>query len=271
MLKLIFLLSLFLVGMVVIIRQIEGHSIFFPMKGIPAVTENSAAHEDVFFETADGKKLHGWFIPASAVNDGAPVVLFLHGNAGNIGHRWEKIHILHALGVAVFIFDYRGYGRSEGKPSEAGIYKDTDAAYAYLTGRNILPDKIIVYGESIGGAFAIDLAARKSVKALIVEDTFTSVPAMVRRTLPFIPVFVLATRLDALSKISKVRVPKLIFHSVDDEIIPFEMGKALFDAAAEPKRFVQLRGGHNTTFLDDFETYKSGLMKFLVEREKSTF
>ncbi len=264
MLKLTFFLALCVIAVAIIIRQIEARSIFFPMKGMPAVTGNSAAHEDVFFETADGKKLHGWFVPASS-NDIVPVILFLHGNAGNIGHRWEKIRILHDLGVSVFIFDYRGYGQSNGTPSETGIYKDTDAAYAYLSGRGITPEKIIVYGESIGGAFAIDLAARKSVKALIVEDTFTSVPAMVHRTMPFIPAFVLALRLDSLSKITKAPVPKLIFHSVDDEIVPFEMGKALYDAAAEPKRFVQLRGGHNTTFLDDFETYRSGLMKFMAE------
>jgi uncharacterized protein len=266
-LKILFLILFTIVAMVLVIRQIEGRSIFFPMKGVPAVIEHAAAHEDVFFETVDGKKLHGWFVPAAS--NVAPVVLFLHGNAGNIGHRWEKIRILHDFGVAVFIFDYRGYGQSEGKPSEGGIYKDTNAAYAYLIGRGITSEKIIVYGESIGGAFAIDLAARKSVKALIVEDTFTSVPAMVRRTMPFIPTFVLATRLDSLSKISKVRVPKLIFHSVDDEIIPFEMGKALFDAAIEPKIFVELRGGHNTTFLDDIDSYRNGLMKFLNELHKS--
>mgnify|MGYP001598744056 CR=1 FL=1 len=266
MLKTGFFLILSITIVVAVIRQIESRSIFFPMKGMPAVAENSAAHENVFFDTADGKKLHGWFVSASPSNGEAPVVLFLHGNAGNIGHRWEKIRILHDLGVSVFIFDYSGYGRSEGKPSEAQIYKDTDAAYAFLVARGIMAEKIIVYGESIGGAFAVDLASKKPVKALILEDTFTSVSAMVHRTMPFIPPFVLATRLDSLSKIAKVRVPKLIFHSVDDEIIPFEMGQALFDAAVEPKWSVRLRGGHNTTFLDDFGTYKRGLMKFLINQ-----
>ena len=263
MLKLTFFLALSIIAVVVVIRQIEARSIFFPMKGAPSVTGNLAAYEDVFFETADGKKLHGWFVPAAS-NSLAPVILFLHGNAGNIGHRWEKIRILHDLDVSVFIFDYRGYGQSEGKPSETGIHKDADAAYACLVERGITPESIIVYGESLGGAFAIDLAARKSVKALMVEDTFTSVPAMVRRTMPFIPPFILGTKLDSLSKISKVPAPKLIFHSIDDEIVPFEMGKTLFDAAAEPKRFVRLRGGHNAAFLDDFETYRSGLIKFLA-------
>ena len=126
-----------------------------------------------------------------------------------------------------------------------------------------MPQKIVVYGESIGGAFAVDLAARKPVGALILEDTFTSVPAMVRRSLPLIPGFMLATRLDSLSKIGRVKVPKLIFHSVDDEIVPFEMGEALFAAAPQPKRFVRLRGGHNTAFLDDLGSYRKGLSEFL--------
>ena len=264
-LKLIPLFLFWLVVIALFVRYIEGRLIFFPMKGEPTVPEHAPVHENVSLETVDSKKLQGWFIPAFTSNSATPVVLFLHGNAGNIGHRWEKIRTLHELGVSVFIFDYRGYGQSEGKPSESGIYKDVDTAYAFLIGRSVPPENIIVYGESIGGAFAVDLAARKSVKALIAEDAFTSVPAMVRRTMPFIPTFILATRLDSHSKIKKVRAPKLIFHSVDDEIIPFGMGKAVFDAASEPKRFVQLRGGHNTAFLDDSKTYRNGLLKFLTD------
>ena len=256
------------VFVVFVIRHIESRSIFFPMKGAPPVPTNALPHEDVFFEAADGTKLHGWFVPGDPK---APVVLFLHGNAGNIGHRWEKIHILHAIGVSVFIVDYRGYGRSEGRPSEKGIYKDADAAYAYLTGRGATAEAIVPYGESIGGAFAIDLASRKPVRALIVEDTFTSVPAMVRRSLPFIPAFCLATRLDSLPKIMRIKAPKLVFHSADDEIVPFEMGEALFQAAPEPKRFVRLRGGHNTAFFDDLSTYRRGLAGFLHENHDHAF
>ena len=261
--KFLFFILLSLIAIIVIIRYIEANSIFFPMKGVPPVTEQAVAHEDVFFKTTDDKKLHGRFIAAS--DPKSSTVLFFHGNAGNIGHRWEKIRVLRDLGVSVLIFDYRGYGQSEGKPSETGIYKDTEATFAYLAGRGILPERIIVYGESIGGAFAIDAATKKSVQALIVEDTFTSVPAMVRRTIPFIPTFILATRLDSFSKISKISVPKLIFHSLDDEIVPFEMGKALSEAAIEPKRFVQLRGGHNTAFSDDFKVYQQALARFLSD------
>ena len=254
---------------IIFIRYIESRVIFFPMKGVPS-TGGGITHQDIFFQTEDGKKLHGWYIPAPASDRGAPVVLFLHGNAGNLGHRWEKIDILHRLGASVFIFDYRGYGRSEGRPSEKGLYRDTDAAYAYLVEHGTSPENIILYGESIGGAFAVDLAGRKSVRALILESTFTSIAAMVRRSMPFIPSFILATRLDSLHKIPAVSVPKLIFHSVDDEIVPFEMGKALFEAAVEPKRMVQLRGGHNTAFLDDLENYRSSLAKFISEPKGDT-
>jgi len=260
----LFFLIFLVFFLILVIRHIESRSIFFPMKGMPPLTGDALAHEEVSFETSDGKKLHGWFVPASS-NKVTSMILFLHGNAGNMGHRWEKIRILHNLGASIFIFDYRGYGQSEGNPSEAGIYKDVEAAYAYLIKRDIKSESIVVYGESIGGAFAVDLAVKKAVKALIIEDTFTSIPAMVHRAIPFIPTFILATRLDSLSKISKVHVPKLIFHSIDDEIIPFEMGKALFAAADQPKDFVHLRGGHNTAFLDDFETYRGGLKKFLGE------
>lgn len=265
--KFFFFLIIFIAILVIIIRQIESRSIFFPTKGIPEDSGQAITHENVFFETDDGKKLHGWFVPAAS-GDAASVVLFLHGNAGNIGHRWEKIHLLHDLGMAVFIFDYRGFGQSEGRPSEQGIYKDTDAAYVYLNDRGLTPEHIVVYGESIGGAFAADLASKKKVKALILEEAFTSVPAMTRKILPFIPTIALATRLDTLSKIPNIRAPKLIFHSVEDEIVPFEMGKALFDAAAEPKKLIQLHGGHNTAFLEDSERYKNSLAAFFSELQK---
>lgn len=263
MLKTILILVLALAAFVVVIRSIEGRSIFFPMKGRSAPPEGVFSCQDVFFGAADGVKLHGWFIPADGSTGNEFVVLFLHGNAGNIGHRSEKIQILRQTGVSIFIIDYRGYGLSGGKPSERGIYKDVEAAYAWVLDQGISAERVILYGESIGGAFAVDLAAKKPVKAVIIEDTFTSVPAMVRRMLPWMPPVVLGTRLDSLSKIDRVSAEKLFFHSLDDEIIPYEMGKQLFDQSPQPKSFVELRGGHNSAFLEDYERYWAGLSGFI--------
>ena len=263
-----------LVGVALGVRFIENKLIFFPMKGEPVKPEPAPVHEDVAFEASDGIRLHGWFVPPTVMpastpavgsGRGVPVILLLHGNAGNIGHRWEKIRALGSVGCAVFAIDYRGYGRSGGSPTEAGVYRDVDGACAYLAGRGTPTTSIIVYGESIGGALAVDLAARKTVKALIVENTFTSIADIAKRTFPLIPAVALASRMDSLSKIGKVGSPKLVIHSIDDEIVPFEMGKRLFDSAVEPKRFLQLRGGHNTAFSDDNLNYRGGLTGFLAE------
>ncbi|MBP9733673.1 MAG: alpha/beta hydrolase [Candidatus Omnitrophica bacterium] len=268
MIKLLIILILFAAALIMIIRAIESRSIFFPMKGTPAVTPAALPHEDVFFNARDGSKLHGWYVPSREnigfkVDSSNPItVLFLHGNAGNIGHRWDKVRIFHDLGASVFLFDYRGYGLSAGTPSEKGIHSDTDAAAALLASRGIPMASVIVYGESIGGGFATALAAKTAVGGLIVEDSFTSIPDIVRASMPFIPAFALGVRLDSLDKIKKAAAPVLIFHSEDDEIVPFEMGERLFAAAPNPKHFVRLRGGHNTAFYEDIETYRPALRDF---------
>ena len=249
------------------IRYIERHSIYFPMRDV-AITPSSALmpYEDVYFRTSDGKRLNGWFVPA----DGASfTVLLCHGNAGNISHRIEKISILHGLGQNVFVFDYRGYGNSEGAPSEAGLYKDALAAYNYLTVEKKIPaDRIILYGESIGSAVIMDLASRVSARALITEESFTSIKEMAGLAYPFIPPFIFSSKFDAASKIRDIGCDKLIIHSVNDEIVPFSMGKKLFDAARPPKRFLELQGGHNTAFLDSEEKYREGIRSFLNSLEQ---
>jgi fermentation-respiration switch protein FrsA (DUF1100 family) len=249
------------------IRYIERHSIYFPMSGV-ATTPSSALmpYEDVYFRTSDGKRLNGWFVPA----DGAGfTVLFCHGNAGNISHRIEKISILHGLGQNVFVFDYRGYGNSEGVPSEAGLYKDALAAYNYLTREKKIPaDRIILYGESIGSAVIIYLANRVSVRALITEESFTSIKEMACAAYPFIPSFIFSSSFDAVSKIRDIGCDKLIIHSVNDEIVPFSMGKKLFDAARLPKKFLELQGSHNTAFLDSEDRYREGIRSFLNSLEQ---
>ncbi len=248
--------------LVLLVRYIEGRSIFFPMKDLTATPADiGLAYEEVTIAASDGTKLYGWFVPRAGADD---VVLFLHGNAGNVGHRLDKIRMLNGLGVATLIIDYRGYGRSEGRPSERGLYRDADAAYEHLVRtRGVPAGRIVVYGESLGGAVAVDLAARRTVRALITEGTFTSVPAMVRASLPFVPSAALGSRFDSLSKIGRVAAPKLFIHSADDEIVPYAMGEILYGRAGEPKELMRLRGGHNTAFLDSAAVYITGLRRFV--------
>jgi len=217
-------------------------------------------YEDVYVKTEDGLKIHGWFIPSNASK---ATILLSHGNGGNISHRIEKILILNALGIDVLIFDYRGYGMSEGSPSEEGLYKDAEAVYKYLVEeKKVSPDSIIGYGESLGGAVIIDLALRHEMGGIIIEDSFTSVRDMAKKYFPFIPSILLKTSFDSLSRINDIKIPKLLLHSISDEIVPFEQGRMLYENASEPKWFVQLQGGHNDAFLVSKEVYTSGIVEF---------
>jgi len=259
-----FILAIFISAVIFLagIRYIEKHSIYFPMSQVVATPALAGlTYEDIYFRTQDGRKLNGWYIPGEK---SAYTVLFCHGNAGNIGHRLHKISILHEMGLNIFIFDYRGYGKSQGSPDEQGLYSDGDAAYDYLVSqKKISPRRLILYGESIGGAVAIDIAERFPVKAVITEETFTSVKEMASIAFPFLPHYIFSSRFDSVSKIQDITCPKLIMHSVDDEIVPYYLGVELFGAAAGPKKFLKLRGGHNTAFMESGEKYREGLKSFI--------
>jgi len=233
----------------------EKSLIFFPASDPSplqtAGTVGGCSFTDYIFSTEDGLNLHGrWFHPDPAAEDDVPerkVVLFFHGNAGNLSGRTEMMVSLVSLGVEILIIDYRGYGHSEGRPSEEGIYRDARAAWEFLTVEHgIDADRVIVFGKSLGGAVAIDLASRVKPAGLIVQSSFTSVPDMAARHYPFVPAFALRTKMDSLSKISSVGCPKLFIHSTHDEIVPYELGRRLFDAAGPPKTFFEVVGaGHN--------------------------
>ncbi|TRZ49063.1 MAG: alpha/beta hydrolase [Dehalococcoidia bacterium] len=260
--KIIICLILFITICIAGIRYIERKSIYFPMRQITSTPSAVGLdYKEVYFNTSDGKKIHTWFVP----NDEADyTILFSHGNAGNIGHRLDKIKILHDIGLNVLIYDYRGYGKSQGTPSEQGMYKDVYAAYDYLVNEmGISHDSLILYGESIGGAVAIELAHHRPVGALITEEAFTSVKDMVQMAFPLIPYFIFSSRFDNLPKIGNIKCEKLIIHSIDDEIIPFSQGNRLFNTASEPKKFLKLRGGHNTAFWDSIVEYKEGIRSFV--------
>jgi fermentation-respiration switch protein FrsA (DUF1100 family) len=261
LIKIVFLLLILFIFFL-FMRYLEKKNLYFPLRDIEATPEDiNLSYENIAFMTSDNVRLTGWFIPSS--NPHATMILF-HGNGGNISHRLEKINILSRLDVNILIFDYRGYGESAGSPSEEGLYRDADAAYDYLVKvKNILPEDIIAYGESLGGSVTVDLAARHKVRGMILEGSFTSVRDMARRYFPFIPSFLYQSKYDSLTKIKGILAPKLIFHSVDDEIIPPDLGKKLFNAAAGPKEFVALQGGHNDAFLVSQDTYKAEIEAFI--------
>ena len=218
-------------------------------------------YQEVTLTTSDGESLHGWYLPAPGARH---TLLFFHGNAGNISHRLDSLLLFRQLGLSQLILDYRGYGRSSGRPSEAGLYRDAQAAWDYLTGeRGLAPGQIVLFGRSLGGALAVWLAAKERPAGLIVESSFTSVPDLGAELYPWLPVRWLSRlRFDSSSRIAQVRVPLLLVHSRDDEIIPFTHGQALFAVANPPKRFLELRGGHNDGFLVSREPYLKGLSSF---------
>lgn len=218
--------------------------------------------ESVQIVTQDNVRLHGWFIPSARTG---PVVLFFHGNAGNISHRLDSIKIFHTLGLDVFIFDYRGYGRSSGDPTEQGVYRDAETAWRYLNERRgIDSQRILLFGRSLGSALAAWLATRTQPGAVILESPFTSVPDMAAELYPLAPVKLLARlEFNTLAAVQRIHAPLLVLHSRQDEIIPFSHGKRIHEAARDPKRFIELRGGHNDGFIVTGEAYVHGLQTFI--------
>ncbi len=256
------LLIIVLILMFFYIRYFEKRNLYFPLRTIEATPKDVGLdYEDVSFTTKDGVQLSGWFIPAKTPR---ATLIFCHGNAGNISHRLEKIKIFNNLNLEVLIFDYRGYGMSKGTPSENGLYLDAEIVYDYLINvKKTPPQKIIVFGESLGSAVAVDLSYKHDLAGVIVEGGFTSVKDMAKKILPFIPTFIYASKFDSLEKIKNIKSPKLIFHSVDDEIVPFELGEKLFHAAAKPKEFVKIQGGHNDTFFISQEVVVKKIDSFI--------
>lgn len=258
------LLGLAVVFAVVYVKGFERRNIFFPTKEIDYLPgEFGLNYEDVYFSTSDGLKLNGWFMPAK---DPRATLLFCHGNAGNISHRLEVVELFNKLDLNVFIFDYRGYGKSPGRPSEKGTYLDALAAYNYLVSRkDVDKDRILAYGKSLGGAVAIELATKVEVCAAIVESTFTSTIDMGKEIYPFLPLkFIVTMDYDAISKIGRIAAPKLIIHSKDDEVVPLYMGQRLFQAASEPKEFYQMHmGGHNEALFMAKDEFRKRIDEFL--------
>jgi len=251
-------------GLALLLFLFQNNLIYFPTRAIattPAAI--GLAYEEVRFRAEDGVELAGWFVPAP---NAASTLLFFHGNAGNISHRLASIELFHRLGLNVFIFDYRGYGQSQGSPTEIGTYRDAAAAWRYLVeDKQIPPGRIIFFGRSLGGSVAAWLAERHPPQALILESTFTSIPDMAARQFPFIPVRLLArARYDTLARIPNITAPVLIIHSPADEIIPYSHSRRLFEAARQPKAFLELSGSHNEGFLLTTQ-YEANLAAFIAQ------
>lgn len=225
----------------------QDNMVFFPAKEL-AITPGqlNLEYEDIYINIENNDTIHGWFFPVTDSNSNK-VVLFCHGNAGNISNRLPTAQFVVDLKVPILMFDYRGYGNSNGKPSEKNVGIDARAYYNWLISeKKYEPEHIIIFGRSLGGAIAVDLASKVKCGGLIIESSFTSALEMGKRIFPFFPInLLLKYRFDSLSKISTINCPVLITHSPQDNTIPFYMGQALYEKAKEPKQFVELSGNHN--------------------------
>ena len=244
----------------------EKHLIFYPESKIEMTPDQfGLSYEDVYFKTSDGVNLNGWLVPAK---NSIATIIYFHGNAGNISYWTPIVKLFNDRGVSVFIVDYRGYGRSSGDITEAGLYLDGEAAFDYLNGRpDIDKNRIAIFGMSLGSAIGIDLALKRPCKAIIIENGFTNTSEMAKTIFPF-SLFrsFLTFKFDSLSKIKNIKNPKLFIHGMADEIVPFEMGQKLFSAATGPKEFYSIPGAtHNDTFLVGGDEYFEVITEFLTK------
>lgn len=247
----------------VLVYFLQDRLIYYPFKNMDQTPATiGLAYERWSLVAEDGVVLSAWWIPATEERG---VLLFCHGNAGNIGHRLYPAQALRRLGLSILLFDYRGYGQSGGSPSEKGTYLDAEAAWQCLVEKKKKqPGKIILFGESLGGAVAAELATRHVPGGLILQSTFTSIPELAARFYPFLPVRWLSKyKYATLDKVSAITCPKLFIHSREDEIVPFALAEALFKKATEPKQLLVIQGGHNDGFLQSEEICMQGIRSFL--------
>jgi uncharacterized protein len=252
---------------VIVSTNLIDRFVFFPDRGDPgyAIPLAGVPGLDVTLLSADGVRLHGWWYSLSA---GDPAVLLLHGNAGNISTRVPLAAAYLGRGVSIFLLDYRGYGRSEGAPTEEGLYLDAEAALDFL-GERIGFDRIVVHGRSLGGAVAAQLVSRRAVAGAILEASFTDLLEMARSAYPFVPGALLrglAGRFDTRSMIHDALVPVLVVHGTEDQVVPFTMGQAIHRAAPEPKAWLPVPGaGHNDVLAVGGSSYLDPLVEFIRE------
>ncbi len=251
-------------ALVVLLMLQERRLIFFPARALAAAPADfGLAAEELAIRTPDGVTLHGWWIEGS----GDRVLVWYHGNAGNIGDRLHNARwFVDRLGVAVVLVDYRGYGQSGGTPDEAGVYADGLAVYDAVAARGVRPENIVLFGRSLGGAVALEVALQRPAGAVVLESVFRSVPALAREHYWFVPGFLVRTRMDNVAKVARVEAPVLVLHGDRDSIVPLAHGRELFARAGGPARWHVIAGaGHNDTYLVGGEPYAEAWRRFLRE------
>ena len=243
-------------------ESMEARFIYYPSRPLAADPASVGLRfRDVTFSAADGVELHGWLIAGRTPT----TLLYSHGNGGNIGDRVSIARLLvDQLGVGVFMYDYRGYGRSQGAPSEAGLVSDAVGARAALLREGVAADHIVYFGRSLGSAVTVDLALAHPPRGVVLESPFASVRAMGNAVLPGAG-YLFRTRWDSLAKIGRLRAPLLVIHGEADEVVPFAQGRALFDAAPEPKTFVSLRGSRHYDLEAAWSDYWAAWRRFLAD------
>jgi uncharacterized protein len=256
--------------LLILLRLNESRLLYFPGPGkvlAPPPPELGLPVERVELPTEDGLTLVGWVIRVD--DPSAPWLLMCHGNGGNVSDAGRPYHYagLRGLGLNLLTFDYRGYGESEGIPTEAGLYRDADAAYGFLRDSlGVAPARIVLFGHSLGSAVAVDLATRAAAAGLVLDGALTSVTERGQEIYPFVPVrWIAASRYASIEKIGALRLPKLFLHAEGDDVVPIAHGRRLYEAAPPPKRFVALAGGHGDAFVEDSAAYYGAIGRFVTE------
>ncbi|MHC4123172.1 MAG: alpha/beta hydrolase [Planctomycetota bacterium] len=275
------ILFLEIIAVLVIAYSALGWSLYFmqrnflyrPLREVIYTPEElGLSFENVILKTPDVLEINGWYIPAKHADY---TILFCHGNGGNMMHRLDSINIFYNLGFNCFIFDYRGYGNSQGKPTEEGTYIDAQTAYNWLVNeKGISPSNIIIFGRSLGGTVAAHLAGKVEAMCLVIESAFTSYVDIGKKFYPYMPVRWFARfSYNTLEYIKKVHCPLMVIHSRNDEVIPFEFGLELYETSNQPNELVEICGSHNDGFLVSSEIYKKAWkkwIKFLKESKDDT-
>ena len=251
---------------------LENFLLYHPLRKIEVTPgDYGTPFQDVRFQAKDGVRLHGWYVDPP--DPDRPVLLWAHGNAGNLSHRAQNIAMIHKeLRAGVFLFDYRGFGRSEGKPGELGLYEDARGAYVWLR-RRVPPERIFLFGRSLGAAVMVRIVTEgAAARGLILEAPFESLVAMGRRVFPFLPVsWFVSQEFDNVSYLPRVKIPVLILHGDADEIVPLTQGQRLFELASPPKRFYVIPGsGHNDTYRAGGGPYWDAWRSFMANPERGT-